>query len=122
MRFKLDEGLPIEAAVALAEAGHDATTVFNQGLAGASDDMLYQRCLEERRAIVTLDVDFADIRAYPPEHSPGLRVIRLVRQDRQSITDALIKNMSLLDREPFTGYLGIVEEDRVRIRGTDENA
>jgi hypothetical protein len=34
MKFKIDENLPIEVAVALREAGHDAMSVVEQGSAG----------------------------------------------------------------------------------------
>ena len=35
MRFKIDENLTVEAAESLRQAGHDATTVPQQGLSGA---------------------------------------------------------------------------------------
>ena len=121
MRFKLDENLPSEAASLLTEAGHDAVTVLAQNLGGTSDELLYSRCLDEARAIVTLDLDFADIRTYPPESSPGILVLRLARQDKQSVTAALSRVILLLDREPLSAHLWIVEADNVRVRGTEES-
>jgi Domain of unknown function (DUF5615) len=35
MKFKVDENLPLELAVSLREAGHDALTVLDQGLGAA---------------------------------------------------------------------------------------
>ena len=63
MRFKLDENLPIELAELFRRSGHDAQTVFDEELAGAEDAEIASVCIRERRAIVTLDMDFADIRA-----------------------------------------------------------
>ncbi len=37
MRFKLDENLPLELAELFRRSGHDAQTVFDEGLAGAED-------------------------------------------------------------------------------------
>ncbi len=37
MRFKVDENLPIEVAEILRAAGHDAATVNDEALGGASD-------------------------------------------------------------------------------------
>ena len=37
MRFKVDENLPPEASTFLAEQGHDAVTVWDQQLRGATD-------------------------------------------------------------------------------------
>jgi predicted nuclease of predicted toxin-antitoxin system len=70
--FKVDENLPVEAADLLCRAGHDATTVGQQNLAGSSDTYLLQVCQQERRALLTLDVGFADIRTYPPGQYAGL--------------------------------------------------
>jgi predicted nuclease of predicted toxin-antitoxin system len=71
MRFKVDENLPIEVAALLRDAGHEADTVMDEGLGGAIDDSIANRCREEDRVVVTLDVDFANIRAYPPENTPA---------------------------------------------------
>ncbi|MFQ5507305.1 MAG: DUF5615 family PIN-like protein [Planctomycetota bacterium] len=75
MEFKIDENLPEQAAAVLSLAGHDATTVKEQELAGASDRHLASLCRHEKRAFVTLDLDFADIRVFPPTEYPGLIVL-----------------------------------------------
>lgn len=65
LSFKVDENLPEDVAVALREAGHDATTVSGQGLPGAEDARLAEVVRREGRILITLDIDFADIRTYP---------------------------------------------------------
>ena len=82
MKFKFDENLPVELAEELRAAGYEAATVDDQRLVGAGDRQLSEVCKSEGRILVTLDLDFADIRTYPPEEHPGLIVLRLVRQDR----------------------------------------
>lgn len=52
MRFKLDENLPVELATLFSEAGHDAMTVGDQNLGGASDSELTAVCMAEGRALV----------------------------------------------------------------------
>lgn len=37
MKFKIDENRPVELATDLQLAGHDADTVFDEDLAGATD-------------------------------------------------------------------------------------
>jgi predicted nuclease of predicted toxin-antitoxin system len=66
MRFKIDENLHDDVADLLIKAGHDAKTVHDEGLRGCDDTLLAQHCIAEARVIVTLDLDFADIRAFPP--------------------------------------------------------
>ena len=57
VKFKLDENLPAEMADLFKRAGHDAVTVLDQQLSGVSDPVLATVCIQERRAIVTLDSD-----------------------------------------------------------------
>lgn len=117
MKFKIDENLPSEAAVVLLQAGHDATTVRDEGLGGSSDAIVFRASFDEGRALVTLDTDFADARSYPPANSPGVIVLRLKRQDKASVVQVLRQAVLLLVVEPLEGRLWIVDEDRVRIRG-----
>jgi Domain of unknown function (DUF5615) len=67
MRFKTDENLPVEVAELLRQHQHDALSVHDQQLAGQVDPRIARVCQTENRALVTCDLDFADIRAYPPE-------------------------------------------------------
>lgn len=77
MQFKIDENLPVEIAELLVIAGHDAKTVNDQRLEGALDSELANVCCVENRTLITLDTDFSDITAYPPENFPGIIVLRI---------------------------------------------
>ena len=66
---------------------------------------------------MTLDLDFADIRPYPPADYPGIVVLRLFQQDKTRILTAIQRLLPLLGREPLAGKLWIVEDADVRIRG-----
>ena len=79
MKFKLDENLPVEVAESLGKAGLDAVPVVAQDLGGRSDRDVISVCRNEDRALITLDIGFADIRLYPPESYPGIIVLRLAR-------------------------------------------
>ena len=124
--FKIDENLHPEVAPFLRDHGHDAVTVWDQGMRGTPDVTLADLCRAEGRALVTLDLDFADIRAYPPEEHPGLIVLRVTRQDRASLLEAIGRIVPLLEREALDRHLWVVEEQSVRLRGpnveTDQGA
>ena len=66
MKFKIDENLPTELAGLLQQKGHDAISVVEQELGGKPDTAIASVCQNEKRALVTLDKDFADIRHYSP--------------------------------------------------------
>lgn len=117
MKFKLDENLPREAAELFEGAGHEASSILGQGMGGAPDPDVALACQREQRALLTLDVDFADIRAHPPEEYHGLVVLRLKRQDKVHVMGVIGRLLTALETEPLAGRLWIVEEERVRIRG-----
>jgi predicted nuclease of predicted toxin-antitoxin system len=116
VRFKIDENLPTEAADLLRGAGHDAVTVLDQRLGGAADSVIAAICQGETRVLVTLDIDFADIRAYPPSDYPGLIVLRLNQQSKPHVLEILRRLVFVLAAESPEGHLWIVEPDRIRIR------
>jgi predicted nuclease of predicted toxin-antitoxin system len=117
MRFKIDENLHDDVAQLLSQAGHDAQTVHDEGLRGCDDSVLAQHCVAEVRAIVTLDLDFADIRAFPPRSGAGMIVIRVRNQSRQHILNVLARALPVLQSQPVAGTLWIISESGVRIRG-----
>ncbi len=66
--------------------------------------------------LVTLDLDFADIRAYPPARSPGRIVLRLSTQEKWHIFAMLQKTCAALQTESPAARLWIVEDERIRVR------
>jgi predicted nuclease of predicted toxin-antitoxin system len=116
LKFKVDENLPVEVAELLASAQHDALTVGSQRMKGESDANLAAACRKEGRAIVTLDLNFADIRTFPPSDYAGIIVLRLVRLDKYFVLSALQRLLPVLEQEPLIGKLWIVQETSVRIR------
>ena len=85
MKLKIDENLPVEAAEILREVGFDAESVWDEGLSGAEDQSIANRLRSESRSLLTLDLDFANIQAYPPGDYPGIIVLRLKAQDKATV-------------------------------------
>ena len=108
MRAKLDENVPIEATELLRAAGWSCDTVHDEGLAGADDPKIGAVCQEEGRVLFTLDLDFADIRTYPPLEYVGIVVLRLPDPSRQRVLQMLLS-----DREITIAY-GIVSRHTSR--------
>jgi predicted nuclease of predicted toxin-antitoxin system len=116
MRFKVDQNLHDEIAEALRAAGHDAATVHDQGLDGKEDEVIAEICRDEARAIVSIDLDFANEVEFPPQNYPGLIVFRMTKQSRPRAMKALGQVLTLLKTELPNGSLWIVEESRIRVR------
>jgi len=69
VNFKIDENPPAEAAEILRGAGFVADTVGHENLSGAKDETAATTSRSESRILVTLDLDLANIRAYPPRRA-----------------------------------------------------
>jgi predicted nuclease of predicted toxin-antitoxin system len=117
MRFKLDENLPQRVEPALRALGHDVETAFSEGLAGADDPTLLAACVAEDRVLITLDLDFSDIRAYPPSGHRGVWVLRPATQTFANVLFVVLAGIKLAAIEATASKLWIIDKQRVRMRG-----
>jgi predicted nuclease of predicted toxin-antitoxin system len=116
MLFKVDENLHPDVADFLRQHGHDALTVYDQGLRGHPDTDVAAVCQRETRGLLTLDLDFADIRSYPPADYAGIIVLRIGDQSRPAVLQVMQRVVAALTQEPLAGHLWIVDERQIRIR------
>lgn len=116
MKFKLDENLSPSLAEMFTAGGHDAHSVAQQALGGQPDARVIEVCSREQRALVTLDLDFSNILAYPPAKFAGIVVLRLADQAHVTVEAAMRRLLELLGSEPLAGRLWIVEDRCIRIR------
>ncbi len=65
---------------------------------------------------MTLDLEFGNIKAYPPESFSGIIVFRSKSQDKVTLTQLLERLLPMLKTRSPERQLWIVEHDRIRIR------
>jgi predicted nuclease of predicted toxin-antitoxin system len=121
MEIKLDENLPEKLIEVLSSLGQNATTCAMEGLEVAKDSVIADRVFQEGKVLATFDLDFSDLRKYPPGSHPGIIVLRLRSQDIKSCVTAFQKLFSQISEGEIYQNLVIVEETRVRIRRLDEH-
>jgi len=80
MKFKLDENIGQRGKQLFIDAGFDVSTVVEQKLTGAPDSELIMVCQQEKRCLVTLDLDFSNPLNYQPSPYSGIAVLRLPKQ------------------------------------------
>ena len=112
MKFLIDENLPNAVFAELQEKGFDAIKVSP----GAADYEIITRAKKEKRILLTLDKDFADILDYPPAGYYGIVCLRLKRPTAEEIIKRLNWILGRFVEEDFKGKLFIVTETGIRMR------
>lgn len=116
MRFKLDENQPLALRDRLSALGHDADTCEDEGLRGSVDGTVWTAVVADDRVLVTCDLDFSDIRLFPPGTHPGIVLFRLSLPDTDTILAAADRLFLHVPPDDLVGNLVIVEDNRIRIR------
>ncbi|MBS0557479.1 MAG: DUF5615 family PIN-like protein [Proteobacteria bacterium] len=123
MNFLLDANMPRAALSALAAHGHGAQLARDIGLGTAPDEQIAQFARAHAAVLVTRDLDFADVRRYPPGRHFGLLVLRLpdtaTATQIAGVLDRFLKSPRLVAQLP--GRLAVVDPVRVRFRPPLEN-
>lgn len=118
MRFLVDANMPRSSVTLIRKHGHSAEDIRDIGLGDAPDARIAAHAQSTSACLVTRDLDFADVRNYPPEKYAGTVVLRLA--DDATITQIIevlerfLKNSTLVDKIPQ--HLVILEPTRVRFR------
>jgi predicted nuclease of predicted toxin-antitoxin system len=76
MKLKLDENLSRHLKPVLTGLGHDVLTAADENLLSRPDTEVAAVSIKEGRMLFTLDVEFADLRKYPPGTHPGIILFR----------------------------------------------
>ncbi|MBY0432913.1 MAG: DUF5615 family PIN-like protein [Cyclobacteriaceae bacterium] len=119
-KIKLDENFPPAFLTLFQNELIDASSVYLQNISGAGDDLVYKICQEEKRALVTFDLDFANIIRYPAHETEGIIVCRIRRKiNLDYIRMLCLTLVKVISENDLSGKLFIVEGKKVRIRKSD---
>jgi predicted nuclease of predicted toxin-antitoxin system len=116
VRFKVDENLPAALVPLLQEFGHEVDDVVAEGLGGRDDTPVLQAATADRRILLTFDLDFADVRRYPPGTHGGIVVFRLHDQRWVTLEVPVRRLLAGGGLERLERGLAIVDEYRVRYK------
>jgi predicted nuclease of predicted toxin-antitoxin system len=116
MKLKLDENLSRHLKPTLVSLGHDVTTAGEEGLLSQPDRAVAKAASAEGRLLLTLDLEFADLRKYPPGSHPGVILFRPGTMGLRAVTRYVETFVRQTDLTPLAGCVVVVGPDRVRVR------
>jgi predicted nuclease of predicted toxin-antitoxin system len=117
VKLLVDANLSPRLVSRLTQAGHDASHVFDLGMAEADDETILARALVEERAVVTADTDFVTMLALTGAELPSVVLVRRDTGRRvAALASLLVANVAPLEAEIRKGCIVVVEADRVRVR------
>lgn len=116
MKLKLDENLSRHLKPALGSLGHDVTTAGEEGLLSQPDRAVAEAARKEGRLLLTLDLEFADLRKYPPGSHPGVILFRPGTMGLRAVNRYIESFVRQTDLAPLAGCVVVVGPDRVRVR------
>ncbi len=87
-----------------------------EGLAGHEDPPVLKAATDEGRVLLTFDLDFADIRHYPPGSHAGIVVFRLHDQRWATLQDPVGRLLTGDKLQKLDNGLAIMDETRIRYK------
>jgi predicted nuclease of predicted toxin-antitoxin system len=102
LRFLVDAQLPPRLAQRLIELGHEATHIFELGLATAIDSVVWNEAVARKAALITKDRDFVTLRV-ARQAGPPIVWLRFGNCDTdtliQRVTKSLDRIVAAVDRD-----------------------
>lgn len=116
MKIKLDENISRHLKPLLKQEGHEAVTARDEGLSGKTDVEIGGVAKTEGMMLFTLDIEFADLRKFPPGSHPGVVLFRPQSMGPLTVNHFIIEFVKETDLGSLSGCVVVVDPTRVRIR------
>ena len=120
MKLKLDENLSRHLKPILANLGHDVLTAADENLLSQPDTVIASAAFKEERILLTLDIEFADLRKYPPGTHPGIILFRPPSFGPLTVNAFIADFIRSADLDNFTSCVAIVDPTHVRVRSPEK--
>jgi predicted nuclease of predicted toxin-antitoxin system len=116
LKFLLDENLSSLFIEKIKKKYPGSADIFDIGYDGKDDPDIYEFLKQQKYILITFDLDFSDIRKFPPEFVEGIIVLRFKNKKIQDIITATLNDLEELKKVNFKNSLAIFQNSGVRIR------
>jgi len=120
MRLKLDENLPRRLKALLGVLQHEVATAEDEHLLAQPDTVVAAAARNEGRILLTLDVEFADLRKYPPGSHPGVILFRPRSSGAVSVSRFVETFVRETKLQTLAGCVVVVDTERTRVRWPEQ--
>lgn len=117
MKLFLDENVPRSIIRELLELGFETEHAAEVGLRGATDKEIASCAKKQKAILVTKDLEFGSLIAYPPGTHYGLIILRLSPSaGTAEISRALKEFLTSIKPQNLPGYMYVLELGHYRVR------
>ncbi|HEV8711516.1 MAG TPA: DUF5615 family PIN-like protein [Candidatus Binatia bacterium] len=116
MHFLADMGVSWRVAEWLRDNGHDVTHLREQQLHRLPNGSIFAKAADERRVILTWDLDFTEIVALSGARIVSAVVFRLMNTRSENVIRRLARVLAASAQDLEEGAIISVEESRHRVR------
>jgi predicted nuclease of predicted toxin-antitoxin system len=116
MKLKLDENLSRHLKPVLSDLGHDVLTAADEDLLSRPDLEVAACATREGRILLSLDIEFADLRKHPPGSHPGIILFRPASLGPLSVNRFVEQFVRSTDLSQLSRCVAVVEPQGIRVR------
>jgi predicted nuclease of predicted toxin-antitoxin system len=116
MKIKLDENISRHLKPILILGGYEVLTVDDEGLRGKTDVEVGAAAKAEEMMLFTLDLEFADLRKYPPGSHPGMVLFRPTSMGPLAVNSFITEFVSQTNLALLSRCVVVVDPTRLRVR------
>jgi predicted nuclease of predicted toxin-antitoxin system len=116
MKFPADMGISPKTSLFLAEEGHDAVHLHECGMDCSSDTAILETARNERRVLLTHDLDFGDLMAASGAGLPSVIVFRLRNMHPEMVNRNLREVIHHHQDALVRGAVISVSDGQIRVR------
>ncbi len=116
MKFLADMGISPVTVDFLKQHGYDTTHLSDQGLHEMEDANILEKARQEKRILLTADLDFGYLMAVSRFRMPSVILFRLQDMRPISVNQRLDEVLQRCETDLASGYFITVTQSRIRIR------
>ncbi len=95
--------------------GFETLTAQEAGFAGCKNGELIRYAAQNQMVFLTRDLDFTDIRVYPPQNFHGIIALRISPENQATIHEKLLEMLRENPLPSLVGRLALIAQNKYRI-------